>query len=485
MQEGAVVPKPLRLLDSGDIQVIHSAVLQVLSKLGVVYEAQWTLDLLNEMGCDVDYSSKRVKIPEHVVDEAIKKSPRIVKLCGRNSKYDLKFEGTRVYFAGGANAVRIVDYDKNRFTVRGATAKDLVDLTILTDALENIHCYLPPVYPQDVPPKGVDRLKCEIALNYTEKPLYHDSEGYQGALDQIRMASLVVGDEERLRKRPIIALAPCITSPLSWSESALGTLKACAEKGVPSIISSEPIAGATAPVTLAGSLMEQCAEILSGLVVAHSLNPGTPTIACSLPSVMDMRTANIVLSSIETGMMSAGAAQVFREFYGMPYVGGGCISDSKIPDQQAGYEKALTVLYGALAGINLVHLASGMLDFVLSESAEQIVIDNEILGMVMHGLKQIEVSETSVALDALMQVGPRGQFLSSKHTKANVRRELFMPSLSDRLSRESWNTAGAQDIVGRANCRVEEIIRTHAVPPLASDVRESLSEITRKAQSAP
>jgi len=126
-----------------------------------------------------------------------------------------------------------------------------------------------------------------------------------------------------------------------------------------------------------------------------------------------------------------------------------------------------------------------MLDFVLSESAEQIVIDNEILGMVMHGLKQIEVSETSVALDALMRVGPRGQFLSSKHTKANVHRELFMPSLSDRLSRESWNTAGAQDIVKRANCRVEEIIRTHTVPPLPSDVRESLSEITRRAQSAP
>jgi trimethylamine--corrinoid protein Co-methyltransferase len=334
MQEGAVVPKPLRLFDSGDIQVIHDAALQILSKLGVVYEAKWALDLLKEVGCNVDYASKRVRIPEQVVDEAIKKSPSVITLCGRDSKFDIKLEGTRVYFAGGANAVRVVDYSEDKFTARSATAKDLVQLTILTDAMENIHCYLPPVYPQDVPPRGVDRLKCEIALNHTEKPLYHDSEGYEGALDQIRMASLVLGGEDNLRKRPLISLAPCITSPLSWSEPALGTLKACAEKGVPSIISSEPIAGATSPVTLAGSLMQQCAEILSGLVVAHSLNPGTPTIACTLPSIMDMRTANIVLSSVETGMMSAGAAQIFREFYGMPYAGGGCVSDSKLPDQQ-------------------------------------------------------------------------------------------------------------------------------------------------------
>jgi trimethylamine--corrinoid protein Co-methyltransferase len=180
--------------------------------------------------------------------------------------------------------------------------------------------------------------------------------------------------------------------------------------------------------------------------------------------------------------MSAGAAQIFREFYGMPYVGGGCISDSKLPDQQAGYEKALTVLYGALGGINLIHLASGMLDFVLSESAEQIVIDNEILGMVMHGIKQIEVSDATIALDALMQVGPKGQFLSHKHTRTNLRRELYMPTISDRLARESWNIAGAQDITRRANNKVEQIIRTHSAPPLDVNIRKALSEITRKAQ---
>jgi len=483
MQEGRVVPEPLRLLDSDEIQLIHDSVLQILGKVGVVYEAKWAIDLLKDAGCEVDSNAGKASIPEYLVDEAINKSPRVIRLCGRNSEYDFKLEGTRVYFAGGANAIRVVDYDADgKFMTRPATTKDLVDLTLLTDALKNIHCYLAPVYPQDVPPKGVDRVKCEVALNYTEKHFYHDSEGYEGALDQIKMASMVMGGEDNLRRRPILSLAPCITSPLSWSESALGTLKACAEKDAPAIISSETITGATAPVTLAGSLVQQCAEVVSGLVVAHLLNPGMPTIVCTLPSVMDMRTANIVLSSVETGMMCAAAAQVFREFYGIPYVGGGGISDSKIPDQQAGYEKALTTLYGALGGSNLIHLASGMLEFILSVSAEQIVIDNEILGMVLHGLRGIEVNDETLALDVIMKSGPGGQFLAHKHTLRNMRKELFIPMVTDRLSRDSWEKEGSKDVLTRAKKEVERILKTHEPEPLDEDIKRMLREIREKAQ---
>lgn len=483
MQEGIVVPKPLRLLDSDEIQRIHDSVVQILSKVGVIYESKWSLDLLKDCGCDVDYQAGKATIPEHLVDEAINKSPRVIKLCGRNPKYDLKLEGTRVYFAGGANAIRIVEYDiDGKFKVRSASTEDLVNLTILTDALRNIHCYLAPVFPQDVPSKGIDRVKCEVALNYTEKHFYHDAEGYEGALDQIEMASIVMGGDNNLRKRPIISLAPCITSPLSWSENALGMLKACAEKNMPAIISSETIAGATAPITLAGSLVQQCAEVLSGLVLAHLLSPGTPTIVCTLPSIMDMITANIVLSSVETGVMCAAAAQIFREFYGIPYVGGGGMSDSKIPDQQAGYEKALTTLYGALGGSNLIHLASGMLEFILSVSPEQIVIDDEILGMVLHGLKGININDDTLALDVIMKVGPRGQFLGQKHTLKYMRKELYIPAITDRLSRTSWQKEGSKDIVTRAKNKVAEILKTHRPEPLDEDIKKMLREIREKAQ---
>jgi len=480
--EGVVVSRPLRPLDSGEIQLIHNTVLEILARVGVVYEADWALDLLAGAGCKVDRGTKKALIPENLVDEAINKAPRTIRLCGRNPKYDFKLEGTKVYFAGGANAIRIVEYyGVGEISVRPATKRDLMNLTILTDALENIHCHLAPVFPQDVPSKGVDRIKCEIVLNYTEKHFYHDAEGYAGALDQLEMASIVMGGEDNLRKRPILSLAPCITSPLTWSEDALGMLKACAERDSPAIISSETITGATAPVTLGGSLTQQCAEILSGFVIGHLLRPGMRTIACTLPSVMDMRTANIVLSSIETGMMSAASAQIFREFYGVPYVGGACVSDSKVPDQQAGYEKALTALYGALGAPNLLHLASGMLDFILSVNPEQIVIDNEILGMVLHGISGIKIDDETLALDAIMKVGPRGQFLSQKHTLRNMPRELYVPKISDRLPRESWEKSGSQDILARAKHKVEQILNTHRPEPLSENVRVRLRQITESA----
>lgn len=481
--QGITVSKPLRLLDNDDMQRIHEVAIQILTEVGAVYEAGWALSILDEAGCEVDRGKQMVKIPEGLVQEAINRSQRIVRLCGRKQKYDLELEGTKTYFAGGANAVRVIEYQsEGKFASRPATVDDLVKLTIITDALENIHCYLAPVYPQDVVPRGVDRVKCEVALNYTEKHFYHDAEGYAGALDQIEMASIVVGGEDGLKKRPIISLAPCITSPLSWSESALGMLKACTEKNVPAIISSEPITGATAPITMAGMLSQQCAEVLSGLVLAHLMKPGTPTLVCTLPAVMDMRTASIVLGSIETGVMCAAAAQIFREFYGIPYVGVGAVSDSKIPDQQAGYEKALTALYGALGGVNLMHLASGMLEFILGISYEQVVIDNEMLGMVLHGIKKLEVNDDTLALDVIQKAGPRGQFLDQKHTIKHMRTQLYMPTIGDRQSRELWEKKGAKNVLDRAKEKVEEILRTHEVEPLEDDVKKMLKEIRENAQ---
>jgi len=212
------------------------------------------------------------------------------------------------------------------------------------------------------------------------------------------------------------------------------------------------------------------------------MKPGTPTLVCTLPAVMDMRSASIVLGSIETGVMCAAAAQIFREFYGTPYVGVGGISDSKIPDQQAGYEKALTALYGALGGVNLMHLASGMLEFILGVSYEQVVIDDEMLGMVLHGIKKLQVNDDTLALDVIQKAGPRGQFLDQKHTIKHMRTQLYMPTIGDRQSRELWEKKGAKNVLDRAKERVEEILKTHKVEPLQEDVKKMLKEIRENAQ---
>lgn len=485
MQEGIVVSKPLRLLDSDEIQAIHDSIVKLLGKIGVIFEASWALDVLNAAGCTVDYKTKRVLIPEHLLEEAINRSPRTIRLCGRNPKYDLKLEGTRVYFGSGANAVNVVHYHSGgKFSSRPATVEDLKKFTILTDALENVHCFIPPVHPKDVPPKGVDCVKCEITFNYTEKHNWTDAEGYEGAINQYEMACAVAGGEKELRKRPILTLSPCVTSPFSWGEYGLGQLRACAEKSIPSIIASEPITGATAPATIAGSVTQGTAEVLSGFVLAHLINPGTPTLLCILPTMMDMRAGNVALGSIEMGQMNAVAAQVMREYYGLPFIGGGCLSESKIPDQQAGFEKALTILYAALGGCSIIHHTSGILEALLSESLEQSVIDNEILGIVMHGLRRVEVNEDTLAVDTIMKVGPSGHFLAEKHTLEHARKDLYIPKLADRFARTIWEKRGSKDIVERAHEKVQEILKTHQPEPLDEDIKKQLRQIREKAQKA-
>jgi len=477
--DGIKVPRPLELLTGDEIHSIHVSALDVLGNIGVIFEERSALKILDESGCDVNLETGLVKFPDSLVEETVKKAPRSITLCGRSSDYDLKIENYRTYFAGGANAVKIVDSET--FEARDATVNDFVNLTIISDALENVHCYLPIVWPQDVPPVGVDRAKCELALKNTVKHYFCDAEGRRGAEDHIEMASAVVGGEDQLRMRPIISIAPCITSPLCWGPNAVGVLSVMAEKSLPQIISSEPESGATSPVTLAGSLVQQNAEILSGIVLSQLISPRAPVLACTLPSVMDMRSANIACGSVELGLMCAAMAQIYRR-YEIPYVGTGGIADSKIPDEQAAYEKALTALIPAQAGSNLIHLTSGMLESILAASYEQIVVDNEILGAVLRAARGIEVTPETLAVDTIKKVGPRGHFLAQKHTMKYLREEHYITAFTDRNTRRAWESRGRKDTIKRAKEIVQEILLSHKPEPLDKDVGMKLEEIRKRAQ---
>lgn len=477
--EGVKVSRPLELLSRDEIYSIDAEALAILKDVGVVFDNKSALKILSESGCEVNVNKGLVKFPESLAKGMMKKVPSAVVLCGRSPDFDLKVGNDLTYFAGGANAVKIVDSET--LDVRDATVKDMTNLTIVSDALENVHCFLPIVWPQDIPPFGVDRVKCEIALKNTVKHYYCDAEGRKGAEDHVEMASAVVGGEDELRRRSIISIAPCITSPLHWGENALGVLAVMAEKSLPQIISSEPETGATSPVTLAGSLVQQNAEILSGIVLSQLINPGTPVLACTLPSVMDMLRANIACGAVEAGLMCAAMAQIYRQ-YGIPHVGTGGIADSKIPDEQAAYEKALTALMAAQAGSNLIHLSSGMLESILATSYEQIVIDNEILGMVLRAARGIEVTQETLAVDVIKKVGPGGHFLAQKHTMKHLRREHYITTLTDRDTRRAWEDRGRKDIIKRAREKVEEILSSHKPEPLEKSVEMKLEEIRKRAQ---
>lgn len=476
--KGGKVSRSLNFLTRNELYDIHLATLEVLKSVGIEFHESNVLRVLDEAGAYVDYESKQVRLPSNLVKEAIKSSPKTITLCGRTPDYDVKMEDKLVFFGSGANALHILDPVSN--STRDATIEDCVDLARLADALENIHVYLTLVSPLDVPPKGVDRVRCAVALKNTCKHFFHDAQGKDGARDQIQIAAKVVGGMDELRKRPILSLAPCITSPFRWGREAVEVLMTMAEFGLPQIISSEPMAGATSPITLAGSLVQQNAELLSGLTLAHIINKDAPVLLCTLPSIMDMKTGNIAIGSIELGLMSAAMAQLMR-YYHLPYVGTGGLTDSKMMDEQTAYEKAMTCLLPALAGTNLVHLSAGMLESILTLSYEQVVIDNEIIGMVLRALRGIEVTDETLAVAIIKQVGAGKHYLKQKHTLRFLRQEHFIPDLADRRTRGSWERMGSKNITRRAREKVDEILSTHQPEPLSKDVEEEIDSIVKGA----
>jgi trimethylamine--corrinoid protein Co-methyltransferase len=262
-----------------------------------------------------------------------------------------------------------------------------------------------------------------------------------------------------------------MVSPLRLDTEVTAILIEWCKHGLPVALSSAPMAGSTSPVTLAGSLVQLNAEQLSGIVLTQLVRPGTPVLAGYIPGVADMRSGGYLGGTIEFGMMQAGAAQL-AHFYHVPIYCSAGMTDAKLPDVQAGYEKMSTLLLAAMGGCNFIHHAIGMVTNMNSASLEQAVMDDEMVGMAMRVLRGIETTEDTLAVDAIRRVGPGGHYLMDPHTLQFMRSELYHPKLSDRQSRAAWEAEGKQDLRARAIAHVKKLLQGHTAPglPSAADV---------------
>jgi trimethylamine--corrinoid protein Co-methyltransferase len=308
------------------------------------------------------------------------------------------------------------------------------------------------------------------SLVHTTKHVMGGVHSIEGAQQVIDLASLVAGGLEALRERPLVS---CITSwmvsPLHLDTNVTDILIEWCRHGLPLVLSSAPMAGSTAPVTLAGSLVQLNAEQLSGVVLCQLVRPGTPVLAGYIPGLADMRSGGYVAGAVEFGMMQAAAAQL-AHFYGLPIYCSGGMSDSKLPDAQAGYEKMATLLLAAMGGCNYIHHAFGMVTNMNAASLEQAVIDDEIVGMVMRALRGIESTDDSLALEAIGRVGPGGHYLTDPHTLRFMRSEFYHPTLGDRQNRAAWEATGSLDTRQRAVAQLETLLQTHEPPGLPARI---------------
>jgi len=466
------------VLSRNDLYRIHTATLEVLEGVGVRVEEENALKLLDESGADVNYGDKVAKIPQHLVDEAVRSSSRTVLFAGRDKKYDLRLEGLRVHFGTGEGATSVLDHDTG--SVRPSTKMDIANVARLADGLPNIDFVMPVFTAQEVPQQALPLHDLHAVLKNTEKPVMVVDFGLD-ATHLIKMASVVVGGDEKLRERPILGMYSEPTPPLTHGRNHTRNLMTFAKWKLPIAYITAPASCSTAPATMAGAIVQSNAETLSGNVIAQFTSKGAKYIYGACTSSFDPRTGVFPYGAPEWMLTNLAMAQLGR-YYGFPtWSTGGC-SDSKVLDGQATLEAALSLFVAAQSGANLIHDAGSFLNFGLTGCLDLITICDEIVSMITYVLNGIEITDETLAIDIIGKVGPRGHYLSQAHTLKFFKKEHWFPTLLDRKTRDAWVKNGSKDLLQRARKKTSEILETHVPTPLPSDIEKELDHILAEAQ---
>jgi trimethylamine--corrinoid protein Co-methyltransferase len=462
----------LRFLTDTDVTRIHETALRILEEVGLRVPLPEAVEVYRMGGARVGPDSEAVRLPASMVAEALRSTPPQVRLCGRDPDHDLVLEGRKVYAGTGGAEIHVLDLETG--SLRMATLLDVARIARLVDGLPHIDFYIRPVEAQDVPLEKLDVNKYFASLCNTGKHVMGNVYGVEKVADVIEMAALIAGGRETLLERPFISfITSWMLSPLKLNRDVTAILMEVVKRGFPAVLSSVAILGLTSPVTMAGNLALTHAEQLSGIVLAQLIRPGTPVIYGGCPGVIDMRKITFSPGSIERQILNAAISQMAQHI-GVPNYNIGGITDSKLPDIQAGYEKGAGICLTALAGSNYIHHAAGRIKDGVAY--EQYVIDNEIIGMAKRAVKGISVSEETLAIGVIAEVGPGGGYMAQPHTMKHFRDELFFPDLSDRNERASWEEQGSLDGRERARIEARRIIETHRPLPIPESVIRKIRE---------
>ena len=459
-------------LSPDQVRMIHWASLEILERFGARLHDQEAIDLLRRGGADVS-EGNLVRVPPGMVEKAFATVPKRVVLYDRHGKPAMPLEGNRCFYGPGSDCMNLLDHRTGER--RKPVLQDVVEGTILCDALPDIDFVMSMVLPSDVDQVMADVYQMEAMLAHTTKPIIAVTYELRGLVAAVEMAEAVMGGPDALRRTPLITCYINVVSGVNHNQEALQKLLYLSGKGLPALYIPASTGGVTSPMTPAGAVALDNAGALLGLVLSQLRREGAPYIMTGMqPSPMDMRTMVTPYADPERGIFQAMA-----RFYSLPSFGWGGVSDSKSVDQQAAAEAALTLLAESLVGGNLIH-DLGYLESGLTFSFAQLVICEEIIGWIEGFLRGVEVSEETLALDVIAQAGSEGHYLNKEHTRQHFR-EIWYPDLLDRNDYKTWKGKGGKTLGERAAARVEEILGDHQPEPLPGEVKRRLRQIAQKA----
>jgi len=472
-------PALFEVLSTEDVARIDAATMDILATVGVRVGLKRARDDLRAAGAQVDDASRMVRFPEALVRRAVAQAPSSFSLYGADPDFRMEVGGDHVNFAALGTPTKIIDHDSGE--VRPTTLADVRNHLRIIDALDHIHNSQMDVWPNDIP---MTTIHAEAILAWAQNSRKSFGMGCYGVLpstDMMEMMAIVVGGKEELRQRPRFFAICSAMSPLQMINLQIEGLYTMAEYGQPVAMSPEAMAGSTAPATLAGLLAQHTAEVLAHVTLAQVIRPGTPVLYGSVSTITDMATAGPALGSAETGIISAASAQLARH-YGLPCRTVAGATESKTEDLQCAIERASTLVPAVLAGVNFI-TCGGTLESTMTESHPVLVLDDEICGRALRLARGIEVTDDTLALDVIKEVGVDGMYLEQMHTAQHYRREHLRPRLLRRENRDTWLKQGAKTALDLARERVREILAAHTPRALDPGVERELQAFLKTVQT--
>ncbi len=468
----------LKVLTEAQIKRLHEGSLEILENVGVQVPHPDVRRRFGEAGASVDDNTERVRIPEAVIARSLAQAGKSFTIYGRDrSKQAIFGQGRRNYNSISGEALWIDDETGER---RYATLADAATAARLADALPDLTIAGAMCDPHELPPEyGGAAVAAELIRN-TTKPigLWFHNRTVSRFIVELMIA--LAGSEEEASRYPIAYPFMEPISPLRFPFHGVDALYETARLNLPVPIGPMAQTGMSAPATLAGTLVQENAEILAGVCITQLISPGVPVCYGGIPHAFDMRTTQMIFAGPEQALMAVVMTQMGKH-YGLPvYINVG-LTDSKVPDAQAGMEAGITLICGALAGADIFgHL--GICGVDQASSLDMLVMQHELIGYVERFMRGISFDEESLALDVIAEVGPGGTFLDQEHTALHFRRELWFPKLLDRQFYDAWLSGGAKTMAERCREEKERLLREHRPEPLPDDVGKEIEGILAAAR---
>jgi trimethylamine--corrinoid protein Co-methyltransferase len=469
----------LKTLSNDQIEQIIDSAMEILQTTGTRVFLDEAVELLYSAGCVIK-DGNLAYLPSALIENSLRSAPSRVTIAGRNRKNLVMLDKNRIHYGTGSDCPFILDtYTGER---RRYTFEDVYNAAKIVEALPHIDFHMSVGLTSDVPIGTYDRHQFLAMIKGTTKPFVITANDKEGLADQFQMACTVIGGVDEWKRLPMFIVYIEPSSPLNNSKEALEKVLYSADHNIPMIYVPCPICGATAPATMAGTLVQGLAEYFTGLVIAQLKKKGSAVIMGGVMSILDMSTAVLSYGAPELSLLSAGMTNV-AQYLNLPNFSTAGCTDSKIPDQQATLEAAISIAFTGLSGANLIHDV-GYLESGMNGSYDLLVMSNEIIGMVKRILRGLTVDSNHLALDVIDHVGPGGHFLSEEHTLQNFRKEFWMPEIIDRTNWDTWKANGSRSLRQRAHEKVIKIIENFAPESIPEEIEEELKIILSKADES-